>query len=85
MTRAEELRAEAAALRQRAAVLGSIANVTDAVYAVSKNSDICPGCSCRKCPAYVGHPGVCLFVRLRGVVDAYFFRPKSCDPVIEVP
>lgn len=70
MTGTEELRAEADALQQRAAVLVKIADVTDAVLEASESGE-CPKCSCKKCPAYVGQPGICLFVRLRGMVDKY--------------
>ena len=76
MMRAEGLRAEAAALQQRAAVLVAVADVADAVHDASDG--VCPGCPCTKCPAHVGHPGICLFVRLQGVVDDYFQKdPKE--------
>ena len=91
VTSAEELRAEAAALQQRAVILVKIADVCDAVDAACEAAE-CPGCSCRKCPAYVGHPDVCLFVRLRGVVGAYFLREEEppvkaseLSEIIEVP
>lgn len=87
MTGTEELRAEAEALRQRANILARLADVTEAVQAA--NDSTCPTCSCQGCPAYVGHPGVCLFARLGSMVDAYHRKineqRSQPGPIIEVP
>ncbi|HOB43512.1 MAG TPA: hypothetical protein PKH75_10030 [Bacillota bacterium] len=81
MTRAEELRAEAAALQRRAAVLVAVADVADAVHDASDG--VCPGGPCTECPAHVGHPGICLFVRLCEALDAVHWS-LSTDPKEEV-
>lgn len=76
MTRAEDLRAEADALRQRADILVRVAEVIETVHTAC-DTGTCPRGHCRDCPAYVGHPGICLFVRLRGVVDAYLLGRRE--------
>lgn len=91
MTRTEELRAEAKALQRKAGILVAVADVADDVYAAMEAAD-CPNSACKECPAYVGHPGICFFVRLKGVVDAYLLREEEPpvqtsepSPIIEVP
>ncbi len=89
MTRAEDLRVEAERLRQRAEVLVRVAEVIETVYTAC-DTGRCPSGPCLDCPAHVGEgqPGICLFVRLRGVVDAYLSKTneqrKRPDPIIEV-
>lgn len=86
VTRAEELRDEADALRKRADILVRVAEVIETVHAAC-DSGTCPNGRCQDCPAHVGQPGICLFVRLRSVVDDYEARPvKSSEPseIIEV-
>ncbi len=79
MTWAEKLRAEAAALRERADILVRIAEVTETVHAAC-DSGTCPNCRCQDCPAQVGRPGICLFVRLRGVVDGHALKMREGVP-----
>lgn len=88
MTRADELLAEAERLRQRADVLVRVAEVIESVHAACDTCR-CPNGPCLDCPAHVGEgqPGICLFVRLRGVVDAYLSKTdkqQRPDPIIEV-
>ena len=86
MTRAEELRDEADTLRQRAErlrqradVLFRIAEIIETVYTAC-DTGTCPNGRCQDCPAYVGQPGICLFVRLRGVVDDYLLKMQEGVP-----
>lgn len=87
MTRAEDLRAEAERLRRRADVLVRVAEVIESVHAACDTCR-CPNGPCLDCPAHVGQPGICLFVRLQGVVDTYLSKTdkqrKRPDPIIEV-
>jgi len=64
-----------------------VAEVIETVYTAC-DTGRCPRGPCLDCPAHVGEgqPGICLFVRLQGVVDAYLSKTdkqrKRPDPII---
>jgi len=86
----QKLRDRVESMVGRAEMLLSVADAIDAVTKACDMQQITCSGPCKRCPAYVGHPGMCLFVRLDGVIGDYLDKhpageQPNCDPVIEVP
>ena len=79
MTRAEELRAEAAALQRKAGILVAVADVADAAARLEGVN--CPPGGCKDCPAGIGSPGLCVFSRVRDSVTRAILKRRG-DPVV---
>ncbi|WOX55049.1 hypothetical protein R6Y95_06125 [Methanoculleus palmolei] len=80
----QKLRDRASSMVKEADMMLAIADAIDAVTTVCDKKRISCFGPCKRCPAYIGHPGLCLFMQLQYVVDRLKEWPNP-SPIIEVP
>jgi len=73
LAEAEQLKYQADVLWTKAENLEKIAEIMD----VLPRDRRCPNTGCHDCPAYVGHPGLCVFSRLKDIINQYHLTRRE--------